>query len=109
MHQHGTVIEYHNMNDLSRKSFFLFSLFFSWPENKSYGKTEDDRGGNSGCCCGKSAGEYAYNAFFADGQFNTFSKKMTKAGVVELADTRDLKSLGSNTVPVRARSPAPIF
>ena len=31
------------------------------------------------------------------------------AGVVELADTRDLKSLSSNTVPVRARSPAPIF
>ena len=31
------------------------------------------------------------------------------AGVVELADTRDLKSLGSNTVPVRARSPAPIL
>ena len=29
------------------------------------------------------------------------------AGVVELADTRDLKSLSSNTVPVRARSPAP--
>ncbi len=29
------------------------------------------------------------------------------AGVVELADTRDLKSLGSDTVPVRARSPAP--
>ena len=29
------------------------------------------------------------------------------AGVVELVDTRDLKSLGSNTVPVRARSPAP--
>lgn len=31
------------------------------------------------------------------------------AGVVELADTRDLKSLSSNTVPVRARSPAPIL
>lgn len=31
------------------------------------------------------------------------------AGVVELADTRDLKSLSSNTVPVRARSPAPKF
>lgn len=31
------------------------------------------------------------------------------AGVVELADTRDLKSLSSNTVPVRARSPAPEF
>ena len=29
------------------------------------------------------------------------------AGVVELVDTRDLKSLGSNTVPVRVRSPAP--
>ena len=29
------------------------------------------------------------------------------AGVVELVDTRDLKSLGSDTVPVRARSPAP--
>ena len=29
------------------------------------------------------------------------------SGVVELVDTRDLKSLGSDTVPVRARSPAP--
>ncbi len=29
------------------------------------------------------------------------------AAVVELADTRDLKSLGSNTIPVRARSAAP--
>ena len=29
------------------------------------------------------------------------------AGVVELVDTRDLKSLGSDTVPVRVRSPAP--
>ena len=29
------------------------------------------------------------------------------AGVVESADTRDLKSLGSNTVPVQVRSPAP--
>ena len=29
------------------------------------------------------------------------------AAVVELADTRDLKSLGSNTVPVQARSAAP--
>ncbi len=29
------------------------------------------------------------------------------AGVVELVDTRDLKSLGSDTVPVRARPPAP--
>ena len=29
------------------------------------------------------------------------------AAVVELADTRDLKSLGSNTVPVQARSEAP--
>ena len=29
------------------------------------------------------------------------------AAVVELADTRDLKSLGGDTVPVRARSAAP--
>ena len=28
-------------------------------------------------------------------------------GVVELVDTRDLKSLGSDTVPVRVRSPGP--
>ena len=31
----------------------------------------------------------------------------TAAGVVELVDTGDLKSPGSDTVPVRARSPAP--
>ena len=29
--------------------------------------------------------------------------------MVELADTRDLKSLGSDTVPVQARSAAPIY
>ena len=29
------------------------------------------------------------------------------AGVVELVDTGDLKSPGSDTVPVRVRSPAP--
>lgn len=29
------------------------------------------------------------------------------AGVVELVDTRDLKSLGSDTVPVQIRSAAP--
>lgn len=29
------------------------------------------------------------------------------ARMVELVDTRDLKSLGSNTVPVQVRSPAP--
>ena len=29
------------------------------------------------------------------------------AGVVELVDTRDLKSLGSDIVPVRSRPPAP--
>ena len=33
----------------------------------------------------------------------------TVAGVVELVDTGDLKSPGSNTVPVRVRSPAPRF
>ena len=30
------------------------------------------------------------------------------AGVAELVDARDLKSCGSNPVPVRLRSPAPI-
>ena len=32
---------------------------------------------------------------------------MSHAAVVESADTRDLKSLGSNTVPVQVRSAAP--
>ena len=34
---------------------------------------------------------------------------MSHAAVVESADTRDLKSLGSNTVPVQVRSAAPIY
>ena len=32
----------------------------------------------------------------------------TYAGVVKSVDTADLKSSGSNTVPVRVRSPAPL-
>ena len=37
--------------------------------------------------------------------YNTEDSK--SAAVVESADTRDLKSLGSNTVPVQVRSAAP--
>ena len=37
-----------------------------------------------------------------------YSYKRMFAGVVELVDTRDLKSLGSDAVPVRARPPAPL-
>ena len=37
-----------------------------------------------------------------------YDYKRMFAGVVELVDTRDLKSLGSDAVPVRARPPAPL-
>ena len=38
-----------------------------------------------------------------------FTKNLIYAAVVEWADTRDLKSLGSDTVPVQVRSAAPFF
>ncbi|CAI3643611.1 hypothetical protein CNEO4_2070002 [Clostridium neonatale] len=34
---------------------------------------------------------------------------LVHAGVMELADVLDSKSSGSDTVPVRPRSPAPLF
>ncbi len=36
-----------------------------------------------------------------------FKQKNFYAAVVKSADTRDLKSLGSNTIPVQVRSAAP--
>ncbi len=41
--------------------------------------------------------------------YNNKFFKIKYAGVAELADARDLKSLVSNGVPVRVRPPAPLF
>ena len=57
---------------------------------------------------GREGGQRQRVAEIAYGGSSAIGLERNDAGVVELVDTRDLKSRGRKSVPVRVRSPAPI-
>ena len=61
------------------------------------------------CCVNLLCNNILYFALFAIDFFCRFGYNSLRqfAGVMELADVLDSKSSGSDTVPVRPRSPAP--
>ena len=60
------------------------------------------------CPCGGIGRHAGLRNQFVRVQVRLLSRAPNYAVVVELADTRDLKSLGRNTVPVQVRSAAPL-
>ena len=76
---------------MSRKSVSFFFLFL-------YKKTFSDKRNRLWQCL-----------VLYDTIIHSVTSLALHAGVVELVDTRDLKSLVGNSVPVRVRSPAPLM